>query len=100
MTCRSRRQALLRVAAIGTIPLVAPSLFSRLLAGPEEDDELKTFCEKKEIPLYQPQAVEEDVIDRYVKTAAHYEADSIVRVTADCPFMTKDMIEKLSKKLT
>ena len=39
MTCRSRRRALRRMAAIGAIPLVAPSLFSRLVAGPEEDDE-------------------------------------------------------------
>ena len=36
---------------------------------------------------------ESDVIDRFYKGAKEYEADTIVRLTSDCPLISPDMID-------
>ena len=38
------------------------------------------------------QGSEEDVLDRYYQCATKYEADTIVRITADCPLMQPNFI--------
>ena len=35
---------------------------------------------------------EEDVLDRYYQCAKHYKADTIVRITADCPMLDPEII--------
>ncbi len=49
------------------------------------DDVLARWCEAHGISLYR--GSEEDVLDRYVKCARKYDADAVVRVTADCPLL-------------
>jgi spore coat polysaccharide biosynthesis protein SpsF len=34
-----------------------------------------------------------DVLDRYYQIAKHFQADTIVRITADCPFIDPDLID-------
>jgi len=38
---------------------------------------------------------EDDVLERYYRTAKFYDADKIVRITADCPFIMPDLVDKL-----
>jgi spore coat polysaccharide biosynthesis protein SpsF len=49
------------------------------------DDALAHWCETHGIPLYR--GSEEDVLERYVKCAQEYDADAVVRITADCPLL-------------
>lgn len=57
------------------------------------DDPIDQFCERNKILLYRGSL--EDVLDRYYKAAAHYQVDTVVRLTADCPLIDPDMIDKV-----
>jgi len=38
---------------------------------------------------------ENDVLERYCDTAEHYKANTIVRITSDCPFADADLIDEV-----
>lgn len=40
-----------------------------------------------------------DVLERYYKAASLYRADKIVRITADCPYIMPDLINKLIENI-
>lgn len=57
-----------------------------------DDDPIAWFCESNSIPFYR--GSEFDVLDRYYLAARSADADIIIRLTADCPLIDPDLIEK------
>ena len=49
------------------------------------DDAIERLCEDHRIPVYRGNQF--DVLDRYYQAAVHFQAEVIVRLTADCPLM-------------
>lgn len=58
----------------------------------ERDHVILDLAKKLHIPTYA--GSEEDVLDRYIKTARHYDLDVIIRVTADCPLLDPALIDE------
>ncbi len=58
----------------------------------EQDKSILALAKKLNIPTYA--GSEEDVLDRYIKTARHYDLDVIIRVTADCPLLDPELIDE------
>lgn len=57
----------------------------------EKDDPLACYCEEQGWNLFRGD--ENDVLDRFVKTADQYGGDVIVRLTADCPLIDPLIID-------
>lgn len=61
------------------------------------DDTIAHFCIKEGIPFFR--GSEKDVLDRFYQTAKHFQADIIVRLTADCPLHDPDVIDRTIESL-
>jgi len=57
------------------------------------DDPVVDFCKTMEIPFFRGD--EADVLDRYYQAAKHFQVDVIVRLTADCPLLDPEVIDKI-----
>ncbi len=57
------------------------------------DSPVRNFCEKHGIPCFA--GSELDVLDRYYRAAQKYQADPVIRLTGDCPFVDPQVISKL-----
>lgn len=55
------------------------------------DMAIADFCNEKSISFTRGSI--HDVLDRYYQTAIEYQADIIVRITADCPFIDPDLLD-------
>ena len=58
----------------------------------EEDDVVEQFCQNREYPYVRGDNF--NVLSRYMKAAQEFEADIIVRITADCPLMDPVVIDR------
>ncbi|MFJ7663187.1 cytidylyltransferase domain-containing protein [Lysinibacillus sp. NPDC097162] len=58
----------------------------------EKDDLIVEFCKKKNILWFR--GSEEDVLARYYETAKTFRADTIVRITSDCPIIDVQVVDK------
>lgn len=56
------------------------------------DDELAEYMKKKGYKVFR--GSEDDVLDRFYEAALQYEADSVVRVTGDCPLVDPEIVDK------
>jgi spore coat polysaccharide biosynthesis protein SpsF len=56
------------------------------------DDPIFEFCDKKGYPVVRGSS--HDVLDRYYHTALMHKSDVIVRVTADCPLIDPNLIDR------
>lgn len=57
------------------------------------DDTIAEYCGRVDIPCFR--GSHDDVLDRYYHAAQHLEAESIVRLTADCPLLDPAVIDKV-----
>ena len=60
------------------------------------DDQVGEFCEKNNINCFR--GAVEDVLDRYYRCGVYYgvsDDDTIVRITADCPLIDPEIIDKV-----
>jgi spore coat polysaccharide biosynthesis protein SpsF (cytidylyltransferase family) len=62
----------------------------------KSDLRIAKICADKDIPLFI--GSELDVLDRYYQAARIFEAEHVVRVTADCPMIDADIINKVIVK--
>lgn len=60
------------------------------------DDEVASFCTERGIPCVR--GSETDVLDRYYQTALEMNADTVVRLTADCPFLSPAVIDRIVRE--
>ena len=59
----------------------------------EEDDVVEQFCRVHDVPCFR--GSEEDVLDRYYQAAKTFNADPIVRITADCPVIDPTIVDEV-----
>ncbi len=58
-----------------------------------EDDVLASIAKKLGVVCFR--GSEHDVLDRYYKAAKQYRADTVVRLTGDCPFIDPEIIDRV-----
>jgi spore coat polysaccharide biosynthesis protein SpsF len=59
----------------------------------QSDDPIEDFCIQSKYPYFRGSL--HDVLDRYCKTAEHFSAEVIVRITADCPIIDPRLIDQI-----
>jgi spore coat polysaccharide biosynthesis protein SpsF len=72
-----------------------PSIDEVLVAVPDDgaNKVLRRFCADNKIAHFA--GSETDVLDRYYRAAQQFEADPVIRITADCPMVDPQLIERL-----
>jgi spore coat polysaccharide biosynthesis protein SpsF len=56
-----------------------------------DDDQIVDQCRRMRLPCFRGSA--EDVLDRYHQAAGAYQAEAVVRITADCPLIDPQVID-------
>lgn len=59
----------------------------------EKDDVIVKFCRAHDIECFR--GSEDDVLERYYECAKQYDADIIIRISADCPLIDPQIIDKV-----
>jgi spore coat polysaccharide biosynthesis protein SpsF len=61
------------------------------------DDRIVEACESLQVPCFR--GAEHDVLDRYYQAAHSYSADTVVRITADCPLIDPELVDETIRVL-
>ena len=59
----------------------------------EADEPVVALCRKLQAPYFR--GPEEDVLARYFGAALEFQADTVVRITSDCPLIDPEIIDKV-----
>ena len=62
----------------------------------EKDDAIENFCKDYGVDCYR--GSENDVMSRYYECCKQYNPDTVVRMTADCPLIDPEIIDKVVQK--
>ena len=57
------------------------------------DDAIANLCKARGWDCFRGD--EADVLDRYYRAALHFEAEAVLRITSDCPFIEPELIDQL-----
>jgi spore coat polysaccharide biosynthesis protein SpsF len=57
------------------------------------DEPIRNLCREHDIPFFA--GSERDVLDRYYQAALRFQADPIIRITGDCPFVDPEVVGHL-----
>src|SRR5262249_1884252 len=57
------------------------------------DEPVRAFCAESGISVFAGD--EADVLDRFYRCAVRFQADPILRITADCPFVDPELVGRL-----
>ena len=76
---------LLKSKKIGDVIFAIPSNLSQ--------KKLLNYLKKNNLNYFE--GSEKNVLDRFYKTAKKYSANKIVRITADCPLLDINLLEKI-----
>lgn len=60
-----------------------------------DDDAIESLCRSHELTCFRGSL--EDVLDRFYQVACAYPADSVVRLTGDCPLIDPDLIDRVAE---
>jgi glutamate-1-semialdehyde 2,1-aminomutase len=93
-----------KIVGIPTIGIIYKRLkkskeAEKVIVGTSNNKKNKTLIEYlKKIKATHFCGSENDVLDRFYKTATHYKAKIIVRITADCPLVDVNIVDDFIKK--
>ena len=59
----------------------------------ESDDDIEQCCKDNGIHYFRGNL--DDVLDRYYQAALHFHADVVVRITADCPLLDPEIVDRV-----
>ena len=62
----------------------------------KENNVIRAVCKENNISYFS--GSENNVLERFFYTACHFEAEQIIRITADCPLIDSDIINKLIER--
>jgi spore coat polysaccharide biosynthesis protein SpsF len=71
---------------------VSPSEVVVATSTGREDDPIEALCARLDVPCSRGSA--EDVLDRFHQAAAERQADTVVRITADCPLIDPELVDE------
>jgi spore coat polysaccharide biosynthesis protein SpsF (cytidylyltransferase family) len=60
------------------------------------DDEIADYCNQQDIWCHR--GSESDVLDRYYQAATEVGAETVVRITADCPFLSPAVVDHVVRR--
>lgn len=60
------------------------------------DDPVAELGRELGVPVFR--GSEEDVLDRYAGAAGHFDADAVVRITADCPLIDPELVDRVVER--
>ncbi len=60
------------------------------------DDPIEAYCKTQGVPVYRGDVF--DVLDRYYQAARAFHADTIVRLTADCPLLDPYVVDQTVRR--
>ncbi len=60
------------------------------------DDAVEKFCQENDILCYRGSML--DVLDRFYQAARFYQADVVVRFTADCPLLDPHLVDQILRE--
>jgi len=78
------------VGRVGRASLVDEVIVASTIAP--ADDVIMAECAHLETPCFR--GSEEDVLDRYYRAAHAHQAEAVVRVTADCPLIEPEIVDR------